>query len=88
MEQKFRPLGDRILVKPDPAEEKTESGLIIPDSAKDKPVRGTVVAVGPAAPSVKEGSKVLYGEHAGTEILLDKESFLVMREEQLFGIVG
>lgn len=88
MEQSIRPLGDRVLVDPDPAEEKTKNaGLIIPDSAKSKPVKGTVLAVGPFAQTVKEGNRVMYSEHAGTRIVLNEKSFLMMREAELFGII-
>ncbi len=92
---KFKPLSDRVLVKPDTAEEKTESGIIIPDTAKEKPQRGTVVSVGPGKVengqkvdmSVKEGDKVLYGKYAGTEITLDGEEYMIMRENDILGTV-
>ncbi len=90
---KLKPLNDRVLVKPDSAEEKTESGIIIPDTAKEKPQRGTVVAVGPGKVeegkkqemSVKEGDKVLYGKYAGTELTLDGEDYMIMRESDILG---
>lgn len=90
---KFQPLSDRVLVKPDVAEEKTESGIIIPDTAQEKPQRGTVVAVGPGKVedgkkvdmSVKEGDKVLYGKYAGTEITLDGDEMMIMRENDILG---
>lgn len=92
---KFKPLSDRVLVKPDSAEEKTESGIIIPDTAKEKPQRGTVVSVGPGKVengqkvemSVKEGDKVLYGKYAGTEITLDGDEYMIMRENDILGTV-
>lgn len=91
----LKPLSDRVVVKPAPAEEKTAGGLIIPDTAKEKPQRGTIVAVGPGRVengnkidmSVKEGDSVLYGKYAGTEITLEDEELLIMRESDLLGIV-
>lgn len=91
----IKPLGDRVVVRPEPAEEKTASGLYIPDTAKEKPQRGTIVAVGPGRVengnkidmTVKEGDTVLYGKYAGTEITLDSEDVLIMRETDLLGIV-
>ncbi len=91
----IKPLGDRVVVKPEPAEEKTASGLFIPDTAKEKPQRGTVVAVGPGRvengtkidTTVKEGDTVLYGKYAGTEIKLDGEDYLIMRESDILGIL-
>ena len=91
----IKPLGDRVLVRPDVAEEKTASGIIIPDTAKEKPQRGTVVAVGPGKVengikidmTVKAGDKVLYGKYSGTELNLDGEDFLIMRESDILGIV-
>jgi chaperonin GroES len=92
----IKPLSDRVLVQADNAEEKTASGIIIPDSAKEKPQRGTVVAVGPGKVengtkiemSVKEGDVVLYGKYAGTEVNVDGEEYLIMRESDIVGIVG
>lgn len=92
----IKPLADRVLVKPDNAEETTASGIIIPDSAKEKPQRGTIVAVGPGKVengtkiemSVKEGDKVLYGKYAGTEVSVDNEEYLIMRESDIVGIVS
>jgi len=91
----IKPLSDRVLVQPKAAEEKTESGIIIPDTAKEKPQEGTVVAVGPGKVengnkiemSVKEGDKVLYGKYAGTEVTLDGEDFMIMREGDILGVV-
>ncbi len=93
---KIKPLSDRVLVQPEPAEDKTESGIIIPDSAKEKPQEGTVVAAGPGKVengtkidmSVAEGDKVLYGKYSGTEITLDGEEYLIMRESDILGIVS
>jgi chaperonin GroES len=92
----IKPLGDRVLVKPDAAEEKTASGLIIPDTAKEKPQRGTVVAVGPGKiengtkidMTVKAGDKVLYGKYAGTEVNLNGEELMIMRESDILGIIS
>ncbi|TKK66716.1 co-chaperone GroES [Ilyomonas limi] len=85
------PLHDRVIVKPAPAEEKTSSGLIIPDTAKEKPQRGTVVAAGPGKKdepvTVKEGDTVLYGKYAGTEIQIDGNDYLIMRESDILAIV-
>ncbi len=91
----IKPLSDRVVVKPEPAEEQTASGLYIPDSAKEKPQRGTVVSVGPGRVengnkidmTVKEGDTVLYGKYAGTEITLSNEDLLIMRESDILGIV-
>ena len=78
------PLHDRVIVKPAPAEEKTAGGIIIPDTAKEKPQRGTVVAAGPGKKdepmTVKSGDTVLYGKYAGTEIAIDGADLLIMRE--------
>jgi len=92
---KIKPLSDRVLVQPEPAEEKTSSGIIIPDTAKEKPQEGTVIAAGPGKVengtkidmSVKKGDKVLYGKYSGTEITLDGEEYLIMREADILGIV-
>ncbi|MDZ7689913.1 MAG: co-chaperone GroES [Balneolaceae bacterium] len=93
---KIKPLSDRVLVQPEPAEEKTSSGIIIPDTAKEKPQKGTVVAAGPGKVengtkidmSVNKGDKVLYGKYSGTEITLDGEEYLIMREADILGIVS
>ena len=92
----IKPLGDRVLVSADVAEEKTSSGIIIPDTAKEKPQQGTVVAVGPGRVengnkidmTVKEGDKVLYGKYAGTEVTLDGDEYLIMRESDIVGILA
>jgi len=86
-----KPLADRVLVEPAPAEEKTAFGIIIPDTAKEKPQRGTVVAVGNGKKdepmTVQVGDTVLYGKYAGTEITVDGKEFLIMRESDIFAIV-
>ncbi len=92
----IKPLSDRVLVRPDSAEEKTSSGIIIPDSAKEKPQRGTVVAVGEGkyedgkkiGMSLKKGDKVLYGKYSGTEIEIDGEELMIMREADILGILS
>jgi len=93
---KLKPLADRVVIKPSPAEEKTKGGIILPDTAKEKPVIGEVVAVGPGKvgddgkkilPEVKAGDKVLYGKYSGTEVTVDGEEFLIMREADIFAIV-
>ncbi len=85
------PLHDRVIVRPAPAEEKTAGGIIIPDTAKEKPQRGIVVAVGAGKKdepvTVKEGDSVLYGKYAGTEIKLDGQDLLIMRESDILAIV-
>ena len=87
----IKPLADRVLVEPLAAETKTASGLIIPDSAKEKPSTGTVVAVGNGtkdeAMTVKVGDTVLYGKYAGTELKLEGTDYLIMRESDIFAIV-
>jgi chaperonin GroES len=87
----IRPLADRVLVEPAAAEEKTASGLIIPDTAKEKPQRGTVIAVGGGKKdeplTVKEGDTVLYGKYAGTEITVEGKDYLIMRESDIFAIL-
>jgi len=93
---KIKPLGDRILIKPSPAEDKTKGGIILPDTAKEKPVVGEVVAVGPGRRSdegklinldVKVGDKVLYGKYSGTETTIDGNEYLIMRESDVFAVV-
>lgn len=91
MSVKFTPLADRVLIEPAPAEEKTASGIIIPDTAKEKPLEGTVVAAGPGKAdepmTVKTGDKVIYGQYSGTEIKLDGTKYLIMRESDVYGIL-
>jgi chaperonin GroES len=85
------PLHDRVIVQAAPAEEKTAGGIIIPDTAKEKPQRGTVVAAGPGKKdepmTVKAGDSVLYGKYAGTEIQLDGKEYLIMRESDILAVV-
>lgn len=87
----IKPLADRVLIEPLAAETKTASGLIIPDSAKEKPSKGTVVAVGNGTKdepmTVKVGDTVLYGKYAGTELKLEGTDYLIMRESDIFAIV-
>jgi chaperonin GroES len=93
---KFRPLHDRVVVEPLEEEEKTAGGIIIPDTAKEKPMQGKVLAVGPgtrgedgklAALDVKKGDKVLYGKWSGTEVKLDGKTMLIMRESDVMGVL-
>ncbi|NTV13092.1 MAG: co-chaperone GroES [Desulfobulbaceae bacterium] len=93
---KIRPLNDRILVKRLAEVEKTKGGIIIPDSAKEKPAEGEVVAVGPGklddkgkrvAPDLKKGDRVLFSKYGGTEVKLDGDDFLIMREDDILGVV-
>ena len=92
----IKPLGDRVLVQADAAEEVTSSGIIIPDTAKEKPQQGTVVAVGAGKVengnkidmTVKEGDVVLYGKYSGTEVTLDGNEYLIMRESDIMGIIS
>lgn len=88
---KIQPLADRVLIEPAPAEEKTAGGIFIPDTAKEKPQKGTVVAVGPGKKdeptTVKAGDVVLYGKYSGTEITVDGRDYLMMRESDLLAIV-
>jgi chaperonin GroES len=85
------PLHDRVIVKPAAAEEKTAGGIIIPDTAKEKPQRGIVIAAGPGKKdepvTVKEGDSVLYGKYAGTEISIEGDDYLIMRESDILAIV-
>ena len=87
----IKPLADRVIVEVSPAEEKTASGIIIPDTAKEKPQRGTVVAVGSGKKdepmTVKVGDTVLYGKYSGTEISVEGRDFLIMRESDIFAII-
>jgi len=91
MSVKFKPLADRVLIEPAPAEEKTASGIIIPDTAKEKPLEGTIIAAGPGKAdepmTVKTGDKVIYGQYSGTEIKLDGTKYLIMREADVYGIL-
>ena len=93
---KMKPLADRVVVKPSEAEERTKGGIIVPDTAKEKPVLGEVVAVGPGRRGddgkiipmeVKKGDKVLYGKYSGTEVTVEGKDYLIMRESDLFAII-
>jgi chaperonin GroES len=96
-EMKVRPLHDRVLVKRTEEEEKTKGGIIIPDTAKEKPIRGKVIAVGKGKLNddgkvipleVKEGDSVLFGKYAGTEVKIDDEEHLIMREDDILAIIS
>jgi chaperonin GroES len=93
---KFRPLHDRVVVRRIEAEEKTSGGIIIPDTAKEKPIEGEVIAVGPGARNeqgqivaldVKEGDRILFGKWSGTEVKIDGEELLIMKESDIMGVV-
>ena len=88
---KLNPLGDRVVLKREEAEEKTASGIFIPDTAKEKPQRGNVVAVGPGTKDitmeVKTGDVVLYGKYSGTEISIDGTDYLIMKQSDILAIV-
>lgn len=90
-EVKIKPLADRVVIKAAEAETKTAGGIIIPDSAKEKPQRGTVVAVGPGKKdeptTVKVGDSILYGKYSGTEISIEGTEYLIMRESDIFAIL-
>ncbi|MCB2208335.1 MAG: co-chaperone GroES [Bacteroidetes bacterium] len=86
----IKPLGDRVVIEPAKAEEKTASGIIIPDTAKEKPQKGTVVAVADNKENpltVKVGNQVLYGKYAGTEITINGEDYLIMKEEDILAVI-
>ena len=87
----IKPLADRVLIEPAEAEEKTAGGIIIPDTAKEKPQKGTIVAVGPGKKdepiTVKVGDKVLYGKYAGTEITIDGRDYMIMREADVVAVI-
>ncbi|MEO1219170.1 MAG: co-chaperone GroES [Bacteroidota bacterium] len=87
----IKPLADRVLIEPAAAEEKTTGGIIIPDTAREKPQKGTVVAVGPGKPkeplTVKVGDQVLYGKYGGTDLTLANQEYLMMRESDIYAIV-
>ncbi len=92
----IRPLGDRILVKRIQEEEKTKGGIIIPDTAKEKPQEGMVVAVGKGkvteegkviAPDVKKGDRILFGKYSGTEVKIEGEEHLILREDEIVGVL-
>ena len=92
----LKPLADRVVVRPSVAEERTKGGIIVPDTAKEKPVWGEIIAVGPGkvsdegkqiAVEVKVGDSVLYGKYSGTEVTIDGEELLIMRESDIFAIM-
>lgn len=87
----IKPLADRVIIEPAKAEQKTAGGIIIPDTAKEKPQRGTVVAVGPGKKdepmTLKEGDVVLYGKYAGSEISIEGKDYLIMRESDVVAVV-
>jgi chaperonin GroES len=94
---KLQPLGDRVVVKPTPREEMTKSGIVLPDTAKEKPQEGEILAVGPGsfdndgkriAMDVKVGQKVLYGKYAGTEFKLDDDELLIVSQKDILAIVA
>jgi chaperonin GroES len=91
MSVNIRPLADRVLIEPAPAEETTVSGIIIPDTAQEKPQRGIVVAVGPGKPdeptTVKVGDTVLYGKYSGTDLQVEGKDYMIMRESDILAIV-
>jgi len=87
----IKPIGDRVVVEPAQAEQKTAGGIIIPDTAKEKPQKGTIVAVGKGKKdepmTVKQGDTVLYGKYAGTEITIDGKEYLIMKESDIYAII-
>ncbi len=90
-EIKLKPLGDRVIIEPQEAEDKTASGIIIPDSAKEKPQKGTVIAVGPGKKDekieLKVGDVVLYGKYSGTELNFNNKDYLIMKQEDILVII-
>jgi chaperonin GroES len=90
-ELKIRPLADRVIIRPQEAEAKTASGIIIPDSAKERPQKGTVMAAGPGTKDdkmeVKNGDVVLYGKYSGTEITIDGKDYLIMKQSDILAII-
>ena len=93
----IRPLGDRVVVKPLPGEEVTKSGIVLPDTAKEKPQEGEVISVGPGARDdagkvqaldVKAGDRVLFGKWSGTEVKIDGEDLLIMKESDIMGVIA
>ncbi|NLO23488.1 MAG: co-chaperone GroES [Fibrobacter sp.] len=92
----IKPLADRILIEPAEAETKTQSGLFIPDNAKEKPMQGKIVAMGPGRkndkgeliqPEVKVGDSVLYGKYSGTEVMVDGKEYLIVKESDIFAVL-
>jgi chaperonin GroES len=97
MAEGIRPLGDRVVIRPTPREEVTRGGILLPDTAKEKPMEGTVIAVGPGRINeegkrvpmeIKEGDKVLYQKYAGTEIKIKDEDVLIVSEKDIMGVVS
>jgi chaperonin GroES len=92
MSNSFKPLADRVLIEPTAAEQVTASGIIIPDTAKEKPLKGKIIAVGTGKPdepmSVKVGDHVMFGQYSGTEIKIDGSNYLIMREADIYGIIS
>lgn len=90
-ELNIKPLADRVIVEPAAAEQKTSGGIIIPDTAKEKPQKGTVLAVGPGKKdepvTLKVGDKVLYGKYSGTEVSVDGKDLLIMRESDIYAVI-
>ncbi len=95
--KKLTPLGDRVVIKPEPSEEKTRSGIVLPDTAKEKPSEGTVVAVGTGRildngqkvpVEVKIGEKVIYSKYGGTEVKIDDEEYIILQERDILAIKG
>ncbi len=93
----LKPLGDRVIVKPNAPEEKTKGGIILPDTAQEKPMEGEIIAVGNGktddagkkiAMDLKVGDKVLYGKYSGTEVKLNDEEYLIMRESDVYAVIG
>jgi chaperonin GroES len=93
----LKPLADRVIVKPADALEVSKGGIILPDTAKEKPIEGTIVAIGPGKvgddgkvvkPEVKIGDKILYGKYSGTEVQVEGVDYLIMRESDIFAIIG
>ncbi len=93
---KIKPLEDRVVVKPAPPDEKVQGGIIIPDTAKEKPQKGEIVAIGPGKVSdsgekipmtVKVGNIILYGKYSGTEVTIDREDYLIIRESDILAII-
>lgn len=93
---KIKPLSDRVVVKPAPPDDKVQGGIIIPDTAKEKPQKGKIVAVGPGKASdagkiipmsIKVGDTVLYGKYSGTEVTIDNEDYLIVRESDILAII-
>jgi len=97
MAKKLVPIGDRVVVKPEPEEQKTKSGIVLPDSAKEKPSEGTVIAVGPGKVlengqrvplEVKIGDRVIYSKYGGTEVKIDNEEYIILNERDILAIKG